>query len=72
MLRNVNTKTLTNVKARPNSLTTPRKHPHTSSATLAQLSLASFQKKFVPLQTLRNTPFSMKRGFSRLFYYCLT
>lgn len=72
MLRNVNTKTLTNVKARPNSLTTPRQDPLTSSVTLAQLSLARFEKKFVPLQTLRNTPFSMKRGFSRLFYYCLT
>lgn len=34
MLQNVNKKTLTNVKARPNSLTTPTHHPQTSSATL--------------------------------------
>lgn len=66
MLRNVNTKTLTNVKARTNSLTTPRKHPHISSATLAQLSLARFEKKFVPLQTLRGVPVSNGSHFDPL------
>lgn len=54
MLQIVNSEKLTNVKVYPYSLTTPKQLLPTSHATLTQLSLAEFQKLFVPLPTLKS------------------
>lgn len=43
----------TNVKGRPNSLTSPTQDRQTSHATLTQLSLFEFREKFVTLPTLK-------------------
>lgn len=47
----------TNVKLSPNSLTSPTQPLPTSHPTPTQLSLLRFQKKFVPLPTLKKTHF---------------
>lgn len=47
----------TNVKLSPNSLTSPTQPPPSSHPTLSQLSLLEFQKKFVPLPTMKKTHF---------------
>lgn len=47
----------TNVKLSPNSLTTPTQPPPTFHPSLGQLSLLEFQKKFVPLPTMKKTRF---------------
>ena len=47
----------TNVKLSLNSLTSPTKPLPTSHPTLAQLSLVEFQKKFVPLPTMKKANF---------------
>ena len=54
MLQSVNSEKLTKVKNPPNSLTTPTQVLPTSHLTLTYLSLAEFQKLFVPLPTLKS------------------
>ena len=58
MLQNVNGKVQTNVKIPPNPLTSRPQPLPTSHATLTQLSLARFQKLFVPLPTLKRAIFA--------------